>query len=523
MELSGSIISFVRFIFCTKRFKRVVYDSKWSHLPGPVMDCLTTELKRIGRWKIDGPNLRCVNKHWRDQIDSRITHIRPLGNVKFRSMTLERLSKMSNVKHLRLDPFLSERGILESRERFKARVNSLRTLTNLTDLELRGSSSRHVLLCSSDCFQNVTSVVFNDISFDEGQYVLPLRSSPVRELTFIGKPCLQILNSSWFGTLRSLDFRFESERSLSLERLTQLDSLTSLSIVSKNSRGVMLKNVEMLSHLPSLVSLHLPDSQISLPFWITTLSNLESLVLKIFNYPVDEGRIWELMESLRSLRSIGLMQAMFSLHHVFDFYLSATKLRSLEYLSFVENDGIPLSWFTRLTRLCIHLDCTHSNVLEVFQLPLLEECFIMGRFLHLPHRSQHNIVCENLIVLEILVDVGYVNLDAVTCFRSLKKLCLYNCYNISFAEISNLRLLPYLKELCLFGSTDHGHIKYTRGLRALFEKLDLLCISGCCPYLRETPWLHQSLPQVRIIGDVEDFLNVSQIGTRSPSAARYLR
>lgn len=522
MELSGSIISFARFIFCTGRSKRVLYNEKWSHLSGPVMDFLIAELKRIGRWKIDGPNLRCLNKHWRDQIDSRMTHVCPVGNIKFRRMSLERLSKMSSVRHLRLDPFLSEQGFLETRRRFKARLNCLRTLTNLTKLELRGGISRHALLCSSDCFQNVTSVVFNDIPFDEGQSVLPLGSSPISELTFIGKPCLQHLNCSWFETLRSLDFRFESESPVFVGRLTQLVSLTSLSIISKDSGNLTLKNIEMLSNLTSLVSLHLPDSEISLPLWITTLSNLESLVLKVFDYHANEGRIWSLMKSLRSLRSIGLMQEMLSLHHFLDFYLSATHLRSLKYLSFVECDGIHLSWFTRLTRLCIHFDSTYSNVLDIFQLPLLEECFIMGRFLHLSLPSQNNIVCKNLIVLEILVDVCFVNLDVLTCFKSLKKLCLYDCSDISLDAISDLCVLPHLKELCLLGLKDHGQIEYTRELKALLRKLDLLCMTYWNqPF--ETSSLRLLLPQVRIVDDVEDFWNLSRIGTKSPSVARYLR
>lgn len=492
-----------------------VLDDDWSYLPGPVIDNLITVLRRLNRWRKDGPSLRSLNQHWRERVDSCITQIRPIGTIFCGSVNLESLSKMFNLRHLRLDPFLASQSQGKSSKSQIMRLSCLSNLRRLTDLELRGRSSQSVRFCPSECFRNVTSVVFNDACFQEGQSVSLLGASPIRNLTFRGKSCCQYLKYPWLSTLRSLEFATDNVSTLFMERVTELVELTSLSIGSKNGELLDLRNAEKLSQLTSLNVLHLPDCELRYPVWITTLSSLETLSFKLYNYNEFEERIWSLLKSLRFLKALSLPHRLIDSQHFLEFYKSARNLKSLEFRLLPEETDEDLTTLTQLTQLIVCFDCQTSKFPAIFQLPLLQECFLKGLFIQEPFLYQNQTNLRNLVLLEIEWCLSDTTINQITHLQSLKKVCFYNCVHMSLDGVSELRNLPELKELCLSRVPGEKHLEGTAELQELFSNLELLCLSHSHFAIFDTPWLHTMLPHVKKTYYLVEFSSQSRIGTKS--------
>eukprot|EP00210_Caulerpa_lentillifera_P006684 g6387.t1 len=491
-------------------------NDDWSYLPGPVIDTLVAVLRRLDRWKIDGPNLRSLNRHWREQIDYSVTEIRPAGKGEFCWDKLESLSKFPHLRHLRLNPFLRTSSPVKGSKKLSTRMDCLTQLRSLRDLELHGRTSRSLRLLPADAFPTLTSVVFEDVNFTEGTSISLLRLSPIQNVTFIGRSCCRYFQYPWNRTLRSLNFVTNSVSPVFMNGVTELTFLESLSIRSKErSQHIQLKNAEMFSCLTSLVSLHLPDSIINYPCWITALTNLEALSLRIKDYNNHEKEIWKLLQSLDSLKSLALFHRLTDVQYFAKFIKCAKNLRSLEFLEFPAADHDHISLLTKLTRLGIECHIWSPKVQEVFQLSSLQECFLRGYSLPNSILDPSRILCQNLVVLEVKSDRVCSIISQIACLKSLKKVCLYNYYAATLNAFSELRTLPYLKELCISNLLDNECIDHTTQLQSLFEKLDLLCLSHCRFRLLMTPWLHTLLPHVKMTNSLAEFSNLSKIGHKS--------
>lgn len=498
-------------------------NDKWSDVSGPVMDSLISKLRGLDRWKKDGPNLRLLNKHWREQVDSWISHIRPIETDKYYGNEIESLSKFVNLRQLRLDPFLKRSRLERVSIKALRNMTCLRRLSHLTDLELRGCNSEDVRFCPSGCFQNASSVVFDDVGFREGKSITLLRSSPIQKAIFIGTICCKSLKYPWIKTLRSLEFVTDFVSPLFIESITYLVSLTSLSISSRIGEALALDNAKKISRLTSLVSLHLPDSVIKLPLWMTTLSDLESLSLRINNYPENENRLWTLLNSFHSLRSLSLPHVLIKKKRFLKYFEKAKKLKSLDFPLAPKFDDDFLTLLTQLTRLAVDLDESTTRLRNLVELSLLQELSLRGdnSLVSIFHKN-HACNLRNLVVLEIDWYVGDVVIEEIILIQSLKKVCFYSCSHTSESAISELRKLPNLKELCLVGLFRGRGIRQTPQLESLFDNLELLCFT-CAKYsMFSDRWIHEGFPHVRITDCLEEFSNLSCIGqkTRRPKLER---
>eukprot|EP00210_Caulerpa_lentillifera_P006668 g6371.t1 len=494
-------------------------NDNWSYLSGPVIDNLVAVLRRLDRWKIDGPNLRSLNRHWREQIDCSVTQIRPAGKGEFCWGKLESLSKFPNLRQLRLDPFLVTPSPVKGSTKLLTRMDCLTQLRSLRDLDLRGRASRNLRLLPPDIFPNLTSVAFKDVNFTEGTSISFLRLSPIQSLTFIGKSCCLYLQYPWIRTLRSLDFVTNSVSPVFMDAVTDLTLLNSLSISARRGESLDLRNSDNLSHLMSLMTLHLPDSYIDYPYWITSLSKLESLKMRVKDYDRYEEWIWRLLKKLHFLKSLALFHKLNDVKFFLEFYKNAKNLMSLNYLAVQRPDFDYISRLTQLTRLGIECDTRTPRVEEIFALPSLQECYLRGD--NMPRSILHHngLLFKNLIVLEIDSYSVYELLYYIACFQSLQKLCFYFCHFATWDQISRLEKLPCLKELCLSYISYEEFIPYTSEFVSIIEKLDLLCLSHCCYRLPESPWLRTLQLRVKITNSLPEFSNLSKIGQKS---LRYL-
>ena len=81
----------------------------WSTLAPPVLDNLAAVLKRIRRWRLDGPKLRCLNKHWCDVMNSNVQEVRPHPLRRIGRTDVSSLLKFSRLTSLDISPFVEFR------------------------------------------------------------------------------------------------------------------------------------------------------------------------------------------------------------------------------------------------------------------------------------------------------------------------------------------------------------------------------------------------------------------------------